>query len=203
MIHAYDEYYLDIAQRKLGSMFEIAVYHEKMAVDEFAERFIQSHISKVIGKGDPVYLAGKSANELLGLVLEKEIEPTEQNMLASPEYWVGWVLAYSQWYLNKSFADIIKLYSCSKLLLNYFPYHEMDETATVKLIQKSLPKECPLKTWRKKRKLSQVELAKTSRVPARTIKAYEQEKLDISKAHADTLYKLARALDCTIEDLIK
>ena len=203
MIHAYDEYYLDMAQRKLGSMFEIAVYQEKLTVDEFAERFIQSPISKAIGEGDPVYLAGKSANELLGLVLGKQVEETEQNMLASPEYWVGWVLAYSQWYLNKPFTDIIKAYPCSKLLLNYFPYHEMDETATVELIQKSLPQDCPLKTWRKKRQLSQVELAEISGVPARTIKAYEQGKLDISKAQADTLYKLARTLDCTIEDLIK
>ena len=203
MIHAYDEYYLDMAQRKLGSMFEIAVYQEKLTVDGFAERFVQSPISKAIAEADPVYLAGKSANELLGLVLGKQVDETEQNMLASPEYWVGWVLAYSQWYLNKSFADIIKAYPCSKLLLNYFPYHEMDETATVELIQKNLPQGCPLKTWRKKRQLSQVELAKISRVPARTIKAYEQGKLDISKAQADTLYKLARTLDCTIEDLIK
>lgn len=203
MIHAYDEYYLDMAERKLGSMFEIAVYQEKLTVDEFAERFVQSPISKAIGEGDPVYLAGKSANELLGLVLAKQVDETEQNMLASPEYWVGWVLAYSQWYLNKPFADIIKAYPCSKLLLNYFPYHEMDETATVELIQKNLPQDCSLKTWRKKRQLSQAELAEISGVPARTIKAYEQGKLDISKAQADTLYKLARTLDCTIEDLIK
>lgn len=203
MIHAYDEYYLNMAQRKLGSMFEIAIYQEKLTVDEFAERFIHSPISKAIEEGNPIYLAGKSANELLGLVLGKQVEETEQNMLASPEYWVGWVLAYLQWYLNKPFAEIIKAYPCSKLLLNYFPYHEMDETAMVELIQKSLPQDCQLKAWRKKRQLSQADLANISGVPARTIKAYEQGKLDISKAQADTLYKLARTLDCTIEDLIK
>lgn len=203
MIHAYDEYYLDMAQRKLGSMFEIAVYQEKLAIDEFAESFVQSPISKAVGEGNPIYLAGKSANELLGLVLGKQVEESEQNMLASPEYWVGWVLAYSQWYLNKSFAEIIKAYPCSKLLFNYFPYHEMDETATVELLQKYLPQDCLLKMWRKKRQLSQAELAEISKVPLRTIKAYEQGKLDISKAQADTLYKLAKTLDCTIEDLIK
>lgn len=203
MIHAYDEYYLDMAQRKLGSMYEIAVYQEKLTVDEFSERFSKSYISKAIGEGNPIYIAGKSANELLGLVLGKQLEETEQNTLASPEYWAGWVLAYAQWYLNKSFAEIIKAYPCSKLLLNYFPYHEMDESATVELIQKSMPHECPLKTWRKKLQLSQTELANISGVPLRTVKAYEQEKLDISKAQADTLYKLARTFNCTIEDLIK
>lgn len=203
MIHAYDEYYLDMAQRKLASMFELAVYQEKLTVDEFGERFIQSSISKAFEKGDPVYLAGKSANELLGLVLDKQIEETEQNMLASPEYWVGWVLAYTQWYTCKTFTEIVKAYPCSKLLLNYFPYHEMDETETVALIQKQLPTESQLKLWRKKRKLSQTELAGISGVSLRAIKAYEQGKLDISKAQGETLYKLAKTLDCSIEDLIK
>lgn len=203
MIHAYDEYYLDMSQRKLASMFELAVYQEKLTVDEFGERFIQSSISKAFEEGDPVYLAGKSANELLGLVLGKQIEETEQNMLASPEYWVGWVLAYTQWYTCKTFGEIIKAYPCSKLLLNYFPYHEMDETETVALIQKQLSTESPLKSWRKKRKLSQTELAGISGVSLRAIKAYEQGKLDISKAQGETLYKLAKTLDCSIEDLIK
>lgn len=203
MIHAYDEYYLDMSQRKLASMFELAVYQEKLTVDEFGERFIQSSISKAFEEGDPVYLAGKSANELLGLVLGKQIEETEQNMLASPEYWVGWVLAYTQWYTCKTFAEIIKAYPCSKLLLNYFPYHEMDETETIELIKKQLSTESPLKSWRKKRKLSQTELAEISGVSVRAIKAYEQGKLDISKAQGETLYKLAKTLDCSIEDLIK
>lgn len=97
-----------------------------MDIDEFGEKFISSLVSKAVEKGDPIYLAGKSANELLGLVINKQMEQTEQNQFASPEYWVGWVLAYTQWYTNKSFAEIIKVYPCSKLLLNYFPYHEMD-----------------------------------------------------------------------------
>ena len=71
MIHAYADYYLDMAQSKLASMFEIAVYEEKMDIDEFGEKFISSLVSKAVEKGDPIYLAGKSANELLGLVINK------------------------------------------------------------------------------------------------------------------------------------
>ncbi len=203
MIHAYNEYYLGMSQRKLASMFELAVYEENLSVDEFAELFIASPISKAFEEANPIYLAGKSANELLGLVLKKQIQETEQNMYASPEYWVGWVLAYTQWYSSKSFAEIIKAYPCSKLLLNYFPYHEMDEIETAKLIQKNLEIEPLLKVWRKKRKLSQTELAGISGVSLRAIKAYEQGKLDISKAQGETLYKLSKTLDCSIEDLIK
>lgn len=124
-------------------------------------------------------------------------------MAASPEYWVGWVLAYTQWYTCKSFKEIITAYPCSKLLLNYFPYHEMDIMNAVNLIKNHLPLEPTLKLLRKKRQLSQDELSKISGVPLRTIRAYEQRKLDISKAQGETLYNLARTLDCSMEDLIK
>ena len=60
-----------------------------------------------------------------------------------------------------------------------------------------------LKILRNKRRLSQVELSKISNVSLRSIKAYEQGKLDISKAQGDTLYKLSKTLDCSIENLIK
>lgn len=203
MIHAYDEYYLDMTQKKLASMFEIAVYEEKMTVDEFGKKFINSYVSKAFENADPIYIAGKSANELLGLVLNKQIEQTEQNMFASPEYWVGYVLAYTQWYTFKSFKEIITAYPCSKLLLNYFPYHEMDIMEIVNLIMKHLSMESSLKAWRTKRKLTQRQLADISGVSLRAIKAYEQGKLEISKAQGETLYKLARTLDCSIEDLIK
>lgn len=47
-------------------------------------------------KADPIYLAEKSAYELLELILKRNIEGKEINMAASPEYWVGWVLAYTK-----------------------------------------------------------------------------------------------------------
>lgn len=184
-------------------MFELAVYQENLTVDDFGEKFINSPLSKAFEEANPIYLAGKSANELLGLVLNKQIEETEQNMIASPEYWIGWVLAYTQWYTCKTFNEIISAYPCSKLLLNYFPYHEMDMTEIVKLIQSQLSTESSLKQVRKKRKLSQSELSKISGVSLRAIKAYEQGKLDIAKAQGETLYKLAKTLDCSMEDLIK
>ncbi len=124
-------------------------------------------------------------------------------MAAFHEYWLGWVLAYTQWYTAKSISEIIKAYPCSKLLLQFFPYHEMDVTKTVELIQQHLPQESTLKRWRKKRDLSQNELSLFSSVPIRSIMAYEQGKLELSKAQGETLYKLAEALDCFIEDLIR
>ena len=52
------------------------------------------------------------------------------------------------------------------------------------------------------RKLSQSQLAKASGVSLRMLQKYEQGDRDIKKAQAETVYKLAQALDCTIEELI-
>lgn len=116
---------------------------------------------------------------------------------------MGWVLAYAQWYFNKPYAAIIAAIPCSKILDNYFPYHEMDITHSMDLIAKYLKPVCPLKQIRQKRGISQTQLSDLSNVPLRTIKAYEQGTVDIAKAQAETLYSLAQTLNCSIEELIK
>jgi DNA-binding transcriptional regulator YiaG len=54
----------------------------------------------------------------------------------------------------------------------------------------------PLKIIRIKNSLSQSGLAKASGVPLRTIQQYEQRQKDISKARAEYLIALSRALSC-------
>lgn len=51
--------------------------------------------------------------------------------------------------------------------------------------------------------LSQSELAGQADVPVRTIQQYEQRQKDINKAQAETLLRLARALNCNVEDLME
>lgn len=203
MIHAYNDFYLLIAQQKLGSMIEIAVYEQNIEIDEFGEKFINSKVSKAFEEANPIYILGKSANELLELTLNKNIEESEQRMDATPEYWVGWILAYTQWKTSKSFKEIINVYPLSKLLSKYYPLHEASEDYTVDIIKKYLDIESPLKKLRKSNNLSQNDLALLSSVSLRSIKGYEQGKLDLSKAQGETLYKLSKVLNCTIEDLLK
>ena len=183
MIHAYNEQFLDIIQRKVSAMFELAVLEEHIEIDAFALKFLSSPVCRALETADPVYALGKSANELLALILDKEPLNIETSSYASPEYWVGWVLAYAQWYFNK--------------------YHEMDIMHSMDLIAQYLKPICPLKAIRNQRKLSQTQLANLSNVPLRTIKAYEQGTVDIAKAQAETLYSLAQTLHCTIEELIR
>ncbi len=203
MIHAYNEQFIGVIQPKVAAMFELAVLEEHIDIDAFAKKFISSPVCHALENADPVYALGKSANELLSLILGNEPLNIETSSYASPEYWVGWVLSYAQWNFNKPYSTIITAIPCSKLLDNYFPYHEMDISQSMELIAKYLKPVCPLKEIRQKRGISQTQLANLSNVSLRAIKAYEQGTVDISKAQAETLYALAQTLNCTIEDLIK
>lgn len=56
---------------------------------------------------------------------------------------------------------------------------------------------------RNQRGISQAKLAEDSGVNVRMIQHYEQKNKDINTAQVITIYKLARALNCTVEDLIE
>lgn len=60
-----------------------------------------------------------------------------------------------------------------------------------------------LKNIRKARNLSQSQLADLAGINVRKIQDYEQEHRDINKASGDTLYQLAKVLNCTMEDLLE
>lgn len=60
-----------------------------------------------------------------------------------------------------------------------------------------------LKRIRESKGLTQRELAERSGVSIRLIQFYEQRYRDINKAEGMTLYKLAKALECQMEDLLQ
>ena len=202
MIHAYCEMYLNSVMHNLAALFDIAINAEALNADDFAEMFAISEIARGIEAGAPDALAGKSATEMLMIILDKEVEYTTVPVNRTPEYWAGWVLANAQWYLNKTFKEILSVMSFSKLIAMYYPYHEADEMKTIEKIADCFPSESALKAIRRKRKLTQEQLATLSGVNIRSIRSYEQGDNDISKAQGDTLYMLAKALDCTIEELL-
>ena len=202
MTHAYNDYYLPYAQEKLGEIFELACFVENMDIDEFSKAFCKSSISKAFEEGDPIYIAGKSSSELFSLITNKPLKEYNQAMDRTAPYWVGWVLAYTQWLISKPFEKILSNYPCSKLLDDYHLFHEMDISKIAEKISNSFPYKSSLKEWREKRGLSQSELAAICNIPLRTIKAYEQGSVDIAKAQVETIYTLSKALNCSIEDLL-
>ena len=60
-----------------------------------------------------------------------------------------------------------------------------------------------LKDTRITKKLTQAKLAEASGVNLRILQYYEQGVKDINKAQAITVYKLAHALECNVEDLLE
>ena len=60
-----------------------------------------------------------------------------------------------------------------------------------------------LKRIRTEEGLSQSKLAEASGVNLRMIQHYEQGEKDINRAEGMRLYQLAKALGCTIEDLLE
>ena len=60
-----------------------------------------------------------------------------------------------------------------------------------------------MKYIRENRTLSQAQLAEKSGVSIRMIRFYEQGANDINKAQCITLYKMAKVLQCNVEDLME
>ena len=88
-------------------------------------------------------------------------------------------------------------------------YYTLQEANISKFVDiaDSKIKECfpetNLKYIRMKYGYKQTALAASSGVSLRSIQMYEQRNKNINKASADTLYRLAKALGCTMEDLIE
>ena len=59
-----------------------------------------------------------------------------------------------------------------------------------------------LKHYRKKAGLSQAQLAELTQISCRTIQSYEQDVKPLENARAVTLIRMAKALNCSVEDLI-
>ncbi len=63
--------------------------------------------------------------------------------------------------------------------------------------------ETNLKRIRTGKSYSQKQFAELSGVSLRSIQMYEQRRKDINKAQSDSLFRLAKALYCTMEDLLE
>ena len=202
MSSSYKEEFASIIQNKVAEMFELAVYAKNMSGSAFAELFANSEVGKAFETMDPIFALGKSSIELLSIILNEPPFEIFVNEAASPEYWAGWIYAYAQVNLKKSYRTLFIAFPYDELLLNYFPYHEMDINHIINIFKKRLTKYSSLKEARTRIGLSRHDLSLLSDVSESTIKSYESNKRDIRKAQADTVLALARALRVTVDYLI-
>ena len=211
MIHAYQEIYLSKAQSVLGDAFDYAVNSCCLSGETFIKMFVASSVSRKIENGEPAYIAGKSGIEIAMEIVsettgkELDIKPLE-SIGRSREYWIGWAVAYYQWYSGRKFGDIFKVLSFEDLQNMYYTLHEADITKFADIVDARIKEFFPdtnLKRIRTAYGCTQAELARRSGVSLRSIQMYEQRNKDINKANAETLYRIAKVLGCTMEDLIE
>ncbi|MBS7298112.1 MAG: helix-turn-helix transcriptional regulator [Eubacteriales bacterium] len=211
MMNAYDKSYLEKAQTTLGRMFDFAVYDLKVDLKEFFDRFIVSGVAYNFGYGDSATIAGKSGVELAYEVMEKTGENVRNikpryTVNRSEEYWTGWALAYYQWKTAISFSKIVEYMPINEIKALYSPYHEMDIRHFVDKMNElyiNAKPETNLKIYRKRAGISQKELAEQADIPVRMIQHYEQRQKNINKAQVECLARLARVLNCNIEELLE
>ena len=211
MTHAYQEIYLSKAQSVLGDAFDYALNICNLSGSDFVKLFVASSVSKRKENGEPAYLAGKSGIEIVVEIIaetmgkELPIEPHE-HFGRSSEYWIGWAVAYYQWYSSRKYSDIFKVVSFEDLQKMYYTLHEADVSKFVDIVDARMKDYFPetnLKRIRTAYGCTQTELAQRSNVNLRSIQMYEQRNKDINKASVDTVYRLAKVLGCTMEDLIE
>ena len=143
MTRAYQEIYLSKAQSVIGDAFDYAVNTCGIIGTDFVKLFIASSVSKRMENGEPAYLAGKSGIEIVREIVaetkgqELQIEPQE-HYGRSKEYWIGWAIAYYQWYSGRKYSDIFKVLSFEDLQKMYYTLHEADITKFVDIVDSKI-----------------------------------------------------------------
>ena len=203
MIPAYSELYLSNARKRLANSFDYGVYSMEYSLEEYFQMFLHSGIAEKFGSGDARYITGMSGIELALRVIEActgRYEPRERVYLdgKSPEYWVGWALAYYQWYSACSFAGLQKEVPITLMLEMYDKYHEMDIMHFVDRInelRRGKRLHTYLRMYRERCGMSQSELAELTGIPVRTVQQYEQRQKLINHARAEYVIALANVLN--------
>lgn len=210
MIHAYDESYLSKTRRAMGDMLHFAVYDLKWDISKFYKAFISTGLAHSVEIGTPTYTVGKSGYELAFEVYyrltgaECEVSPVYV-FGKTPEYFAGWAVAYYSWYKNMPFEMVDRFAPIASIVNMYNPFHEMDIMHFVEALDSKMSAysgDVQLKRLRKYADLTQKMLATRSGVSQRMIEQYEQGRKDLKHASAETVIHLARALNCSVEELI-
>lgn len=96
-----DSLYLDDIMATLGSLLDIGVSVCGCGGDVLADAYIVSGVAYELERQNPVFVAGKSALELLGIILPytgetRELPVACYRPIPTPDYWLGWSIAHFQ-----------------------------------------------------------------------------------------------------------
>ena len=205
-----DDTYLEDIQETLGAFFDIGVNQWGVGGEALAEAFVASGIAREFERRNPVFVAGKSALDLLRMIapfVEAADEPPhEARVSPSEEYWLGWILGFYQVRTGRPYRQVLDVVPFDELLGMYYPLHEAPEAKFVEVLDARVAAALLPTRLKRQRELcgmTQEELAGRSGVSLRSIQMYEQRQKNINHASAESVYRLACALHCSMEGLLQ
>lgn len=211
MTHAYSEMYLEDAMRTLGEAIDFALCDQGLTPTELTAILSNAFEMKQFERGIPRVVCGMAGDEFArDIIAHAGLTPVECRETypfdRSPQYWAGWVLAYTQWASCLGFSDLFEIAPLDWIIGSYHPLHEASEDIFAELVidkwNKVQADKKGLKAARKAAGLTQKQLAAQSGVKLRAIQLYEQNQLDLRRASVSSALVLAKTLHCSIEDLI-
>lgn len=207
-----DGLYDDDVATNLAETFDCCVNDGKLDGQQVVQAFVASGLAEQFERQNPVYIAGKSGFELASLLATYMRAPFPEQPLPrydrSPDYWVGWSVAWLQLKTGLPYRSAFDRFSYDDLRGMYHPLHEADESKFIETLLRRLDaldenRPTRLRARREAFGLSQSELARRANVSLRAIQMYEQRNKNINHAQGATLYRLSRVLGCGMEDLLE
>lgn len=200
----------------VGKAFDFADKHLPGGMERFYDLFVGSAVARSFDGPDAHPRVNTSGIELVMAVCEGAQNETLDLMLMTERrlpkehrdraQWCGQMLVFHQWDTGGTFRAI-STYLTAEDLLALYATHRVASPRVVSLaIERSLMTTVVptrLRTFRAEAGLTQRGLASASGVSLRSIQQYEQRKKDINHAHALSVFHLAKALNCRMEDLLE
>lgn len=208
MIRAYDEMYVEGAMVRMGDMLEYACLDCGYDPDGYWKMFIQSGLARRFEIGDVSVIAGKSGPELAYMVMH-DVDHRDQwpapiwREDRSDIYWIGWVLAYFQWYTNMRFSEIWDSISIRMLQKMYPTLHEADISKSIDIMSALMKpaRKSSVQSLRLIRGMTQQELADRAHMTVSQLQRIEYGERKIENLSLKTAIALAKALGVKADEL--
>lgn len=173
MIHAYSEMYLEDAMRTLGEAVDFALCDQGLNPAELTAILSNTIEMKQFERGMPRVVCGMTGDELAREIIARAgLKPAECRETypfdRSPQYWAGWVLAYTQWVSSLGFSELLEVAPLDWIIGSYHPLLEASEDKFAQIVidkwNKAQADKKGLKAARKAAGLTQKQLAAQSGV---------------------------------------
>lgn len=139
MTRAYSEVYLEDAMRTLGEAVDFALCDQGLTPTELTAILSNAFEMKQFERGIPRVVCGMSGDELAReIIVHAGLKPVEFREAypfdRSPQYWAGWVLAYTQWTCGLGFSDLFEVAPLDWVIGSYHPLHEASEVKFAQIV---------------------------------------------------------------------